>query len=169
MMILRESGQLITSVVLERSGLPVMPTNRVIPVIQVITVVTMLVTMKSMIIDVNDDQMIRRSTPPLLPPHPSCQSPCQADSRWPPSPQPSPSSRTNYAMLKNGIIKCPCQHHHHHHVPIIILQWWSWSKGERPPPWPIQLLDPPRPFPLTGETLQSHRLKKWFLLRPVLI
>ena len=28
-------GQLVTSVVLERNGLPVMPTNRVIPVIQV--------------------------------------------------------------------------------------------------------------------------------------
>ena len=98
MMILRESGQLITSVVLERSGLPVMPTNRVIPVIQVITVVTMLVTMKSMIIDVNDDQMIRRSTPPLLPPHPSCQSPCQADSRWPPSPSPSPSPSSQKIM-----------------------------------------------------------------------
>ena len=98
MMILRESGQLITSVVLERSGLPVMPTNRVIPVIQVITVVTMLVTMKSMIIDVNDDQMIRRSTPLLLPPHPSCQSPCQADSRWPPSPSPSPSPSSQKIM-----------------------------------------------------------------------
>jgi len=30
----REGGQLVTSVVLERNGLPVMPTNRVIPVIQ---------------------------------------------------------------------------------------------------------------------------------------
>lgn len=33
--LVREGGQLVTSVVLERNGLPVMPTNRVIPVIQV--------------------------------------------------------------------------------------------------------------------------------------
>ena len=35
MVMFREGGQLVTSVVLERNGLPVMPTNRVIPVIQV--------------------------------------------------------------------------------------------------------------------------------------
>ena len=39
MKILFREGQLVTSVVLERNGLPVMPTNRVIPVIQVTIIV----------------------------------------------------------------------------------------------------------------------------------
>ena len=38
MTLFRDGGQLVTSVVLERNGLPVMPTNRVIPVIQVIVI-----------------------------------------------------------------------------------------------------------------------------------
>ena len=47
----REGAQLVTSVVLERSGLPVLPTNRVIPVIQ-------------------EEHSSPQATSPLLPPSP---------------------------------------------------------------------------------------------------